>query len=243
MITSRILGLSSNAHLPLPAVWAVTGKNLQASTEIAERTYRIRLDPQSDVPGDRTGPEPGVRWRHPNLRGWFTAHRGEIIHAWLTIIQGWISAGRPLVDVPAFGSFEQWTQIVGSILAFCGNHDVLTHREEAREAMDNDKGAWRAFIDYWVRRAEEEETEARAKGKKLGPGDVTLRQSPTELVTLADLEDSPDCPADLSATTTKGKRIAMGMALEKIRDQRFGDYILKTKRSNKGSVWYLQPVK
>lgn len=154
-ITSRILGLTANIHLPLPAVWAVTGKNLQASTEITERTSRIRIDPQHDSPGDRTGPEEGVPWRHPNLRGWFTAHRGEIIHAWLTLIQGWISAGRPKADVPAFGSFEQWTEITGSILAFCGNHDLLTNREEAREAMDDDKGAWRTFIAYWVKLAEE----------------------------------------------------------------------------------------
>lgn len=34
----------------------------------------------------------------------------------------------------------------------------------------------------------------------------------------------------------------MGMALKEVRDQRFGDHILKTKRRNTGVVWYLQPV-
>ena len=246
--TSRQLGLSANVHLPLPAVWAVTGTNLRASTENAQRVNRIRIDPQCESPGHRKGPEPGVPWRHPNLRGWFTAHRGEIIAAWLTLIQAWIAAGRPVATVPAFGSFEQWTEIIGSILAFHGNHDLLSNRDEAADAMDDDQGSWHAFMAWWVQRAAEAaEKPALGYGLEGTPGKGTpgcgLEQTPDALAALAVGDDGPGCPADLSAITMEGRGIAMGMALRKIEGQRFGDHLLKTKRKNTGRVYYLEPVK
>ena len=239
-LTSRLLGLAANIRVPVPAVWGVTGTNLRASTENAQRTNRIRIDPQCESPGHRTGPEPGTPWRHPNLRGWFIEHRGEIIHAWLVFIQAWIAAGRPIAKVPAFGSFEQWTEIVGSILAFHGNHDLLTNRDEAADAMDDDQGSWHAFMARWVERA----AEAAAEGF---PEACPLEQTPDSLAAFAfddqGASTGPGCPVDLTAVSPQGRGISMGRALKKIEGQRFGDYLLKSKRTSTGRVWYLQPVK
>jgi hypothetical protein len=222
-ITSRMLGFSANVRMPLPAVWSVTGNNLRASTEIANRINRIRIDAQSESPGHRSGPEPGTTWRHDNLRGWFTEHRGEIIHAWLTIIQAWITAGRPMAKVPAFGSFEQWTQVIGSILAFHGNHDLLTNRDEAADTMDDDQESWHAFMAWWAENWD-------------------LEQTPADLVDMATAGNSPHCPANLTSMALQGRVTAMGAGLTELRGQRFGRYTLQTKRKSSGRVWYLQPV-
>jgi putative DNA primase/helicase len=217
-ITSRLLGLSENVRMPLPAVWAVTGNNLQASTEIAERSVRIRIDSGEENPGRRTG------FRHPNLRRWFTERRGEIIAAWLTLAQAWIAAGRPVVDVPAFGSFEEWTEVVGSILAFHDIDGLLSNRAEASDTMDDEQGGWREFMAYWAR---------------VGP----LEQTASNLAAMAANDDGPGCPVDLSSPIEKARATAIGVALRPLRDQRFGDYILKRwPRENKTRGWYLELV-
>ncbi|HEV7451346.1 MAG TPA: hypothetical protein VGO16_08150 [Pseudonocardiaceae bacterium] len=68
----------------------------------------------------------------------------------LLLVQAWISAGQPRVDTPAFGGFEQWVDVVGSILAFHGIHELLSNREECSEAMDDDQESWAAFMAYWA---------------------------------------------------------------------------------------------
>jgi putative DNA primase/helicase len=222
-ITSRLLGLSENIRMPLPAVWAVTGNNLRASTEIAQRSVRIRIDSGEENPGHRTGPQNGVGWRHPSLRRWFTANRGELVAAWLTLIRAWLAAGRPTAVVPAFGSFEQWTEIVGSILAFHGVHDLLSNRDEASDTMDDDKESWGAFMAWWA-----------ASG--------TLERTSGNLAALALNADGPGCPVDL--THSKDPATKMGSELAKLRDQRFGNHILrKPPRSSAARVWRLDPVK
>lgn len=132
MFTSRLLGLHENVHIPLPAVWVCTGNNLKASGEIAERTVRIRINSRTTNPGRRTGAREGATWRHPNLRRWANEHRGEIIAAWLILVQAWIAAGRPeAVATPAMGGFESWMSVVGSILAFHGFDELLGDRDDS----------------------------------------------------------------------------------------------------------------
>jgi hypothetical protein len=134
-ITSRLLGLSENVRMPLPAVWAVTGNNLQAATEIAERSVRIRIDSGEENPGRR----PVREFRHPQLRRWFSENRGQIVGAWLTLGQAWIAAGSPRVDTQPLGGFEEWVSVIGSFLAFHGIHDLLSNRDEYTVAMDDDQ--------------------------------------------------------------------------------------------------------
>ena len=124
MWTSRLLGLSENVHMPLPAVWCCTGNNLTASRENANRTVWSRMDAGVADPGLRND------FKHPNLRRWATEHRGDIIAAFLTLVQDWIAAGQPEPEgLPVMGGFEDWVRILGSILAHHGVKGLLGNRQ------------------------------------------------------------------------------------------------------------------
>jgi len=158
---SRLLGFSDNAKMPLPAVWVTTGNNIVCSTEIAGRVVRIRLDARAERPGERTG------FRHQNLRRWATAHQGEIIAAFLTMVAAWIAAGQPrATDLPTMGGFEDWIGIVGSILAFHGIGGLLDNRKQLTDYMTDDSTDWGGLIAMMVTEtAEAKKRAAEAEGR------------------------------------------------------------------------------
>ena len=111
--SDRILGQSLMVTLPQSVTWVATGNNLQLAGDLARRCYWIRLDAQTARPWQRTG------FRHPDLLGWVSAHRGALVTALLTLSQAWYHAGQPEAVTPTLGSFEAWTRTIGGILALC----------------------------------------------------------------------------------------------------------------------------
>jgi len=71
----RALGRSEVVRVPVRCLWLATGNNTALSEEIARRTVSIRLDARADRPWLRDG------FRHPDLRGWVLAQRGDLIWA------------------------------------------------------------------------------------------------------------------------------------------------------------------
>jgi len=170
--TSRLLGFSENADMPLPAVWVVTGNNIVCSTEIAGRVVRIRLDAGKQHPNKRPGERTG--FRHPNLRRWVTEHQGDIIAAFLIMVQAWIAAGQPHgTNLPTMGGFEDWVSVVGSILAFHDITGLLTNRESLIDTMTDDATDWSGLIGVMVTEAalaHERAEEAAEKARKAKEG-------------------------------------------------------------------------
>lgn len=147
----RILGLSVMARLPVRCAWLATGNNPAVSTEIARRTVRIRMDAKLDRPWLRGG------FRHDNLRQWASEHRGELVWAALTMIRGWIAAGRP-AGKTTLGMFERWSEVVGGILNVAGVPGFLANLTDFYEESDAEGGTWRAFLAAWWERFGDNET-------------------------------------------------------------------------------------
>jgi hypothetical protein len=145
--SGRILGYSQMAMVPVPSVWAATGNNLRASSEVARRIVRIRLDPQVERPEERTG------FRHDDLGRWVDAHRGQLIAACLTLAQAWVAAGQPRARL-TLGSFEEWAAIMGGILDVAGIPGLLRNRSDWLESGDADQLSWRAVLQAWAELAE-----------------------------------------------------------------------------------------
>ena len=143
----RILGFSEVTRLPVRCAWMATGNNPAVSTEIARRTIRIRMDAKLDRPWLRT------KFKHENLRQWATDHRGELVWSALVMIRGWIAAGRPPGQL-RLGMFEQWSEVIGGILATSGVPGFLTNLEDFYEASDAEGATWRAFLATWWERFE-----------------------------------------------------------------------------------------
>jgi hypothetical protein len=142
-VTGRILGQSRDAVVSVRWTWATTGNNISVRGDLARRCYWIRLVPDVADPSQRRD------FRHPELLGWAREQRAELVAATLTLIRAWFAAGRPRSDVPAFGSFEGWSQVVGGILAHAGIDAFLGNLREFRQQTDRGQQEWEKFISAW----------------------------------------------------------------------------------------------
>lgn len=138
--SDRVLGKSEQVSLPVRCVWVATANNPTLSTEISRRCIRIRIDPRVDKPWQREG------FKHPKLRSWIAAHRGELIWAALVICRYGLqhgTVGRPL------GSYEAWSDVLGRILDGCGFKGFLGNLDALYDRADVEGTAWRALIAAW----------------------------------------------------------------------------------------------
>jgi hypothetical protein len=143
--SDRILGQSAMVTLPQHVTWVATGNNLQLGGDLARRCYWIRLDAHTSRPWQRTG------FRHPDLLGWVSAQRGDLVHALLTLSQAWYHAGQPAAVTPILGSFEAWTRTIGGILTHVGVPGFLANLGDLYAQVDEgDSGQWTAFLHAWL---------------------------------------------------------------------------------------------
>jgi hypothetical protein len=140
--SDRVLGVNRMVALPNRATWLATANNPRLSLEVARRCARIRLDPQTDRPWERS------EFRHDPLREWAKANRGHLVHALLVLAQAWISADQP-PGAKVLGSFENWARVLGGILANAGIDGFLGNTEELYEAADAEGNEWREFVAAW----------------------------------------------------------------------------------------------
>jgi len=116
----RVLGVSRNIRFKIPWVWVATGNNLKGNEEFVRRLPLIKLDPKMERPYLRTG------FRH-KLPEWAVQSRHLLIWSACTIIRYWLANGSPAPasEVPAFGSFEEWREVMGGILHAAGYEGFL----------------------------------------------------------------------------------------------------------------------
>jgi len=80
---------------------------------------------------------------------WAREHRGELVWAMLVIARAWWAAGRPQVQVPTFGGFQEWTNVVGGILAHAGVSGFLGNLDRLYEEVDEGAPQFERFLRIW----------------------------------------------------------------------------------------------
>lgn len=120
----RILGQSKNVELSTNTLLVATGNNLNFGDDMTRRVLQAALNPQVERPEDRQfGNDPLLDARQ---------RRAELIAAALTIIRGFIQAGRPQL-APILGSFPDWSRSIRSMLVWLGRPDPCKSMERVRE--------------------------------------------------------------------------------------------------------------
>lgn len=201
----RMLGQTKIISVPNRAVWVLTGNNIQLTTEIARRCLRIRIDPGTDRPWLRSG------FRHPELVDWVLEHRGELIHAALTLIQNWVARCKPIGNA-RLGSFERWSAIMGGVLETNGIPGFLSNIESLYEEADEEGAMWREFIVAWW---------GKYKEQWAGAG---------ELLTLAIERDVLELV--IGDKSLQSQKIRLGRALSTARGRVFGNWRLHVGRNS-----------
>ncbi len=144
----RVLRTHDAPGMPVRCWWQMTANNGQPSGDFKRRVVMIRLDAKCEFPRGRTGPQPGREWRHVPLEGWARERRAELAAACLVLCRWWVQAGMPLAPLSGFGSYEQYQQVVGGVLASAGVDGFLSNLDQLDETDERDQLA--ALFAAWL---------------------------------------------------------------------------------------------
>jgi len=207
--TDRVLGVSDMVEYPNKVTWVALGNQVVVNSDMARRTYQVQLRPEGARPEDRHT----TVFRHPDLKQWTTDHRPSLVSAVLTILSSWYAAGRPAHDRGAsMGSFENWDQLMTSVLAYVGVEGFLEDLLERRSEGNYTDGYWSAHIEWLAETFEHDEFVA---------ADVRDKA-------LTDY-DAYESPPGLDDASEKGFTRRLGREYGKIRDRWYGSHkVVKT---------------
>lgn len=139
----RPLGASSQVEIPNTALWSANGNNLSLAGDLSRRALLCRLDPGMERPEERAFAfDPVARALN---------HRADYVAAALTVLRAYVAAGRPVLDLSPFGSFESWSGLVRSALVWLGAVDPCDSREAVMED-DPEAAMLRTLLAAWWER-------------------------------------------------------------------------------------------
>lgn len=145
------------------AVVVAGGNNVALGTDTVRRVVIARIEPPTERPQDRTD------FRHPRLLDHVAGARPRLVCAALTVLRGYVAAGRPDMGLPQWGSFEAWRDLVAQAIVWAGGDDVLGCRADRDGERDPEAEALRVVLEHLPRIAESGCT-ARMLSEVLWPG-------------------------------------------------------------------------
>lgn len=133
MWRDRVLGKSATLQLPTRnTTWLATGNNILFEGDITTRVLVCDLDAKVERPEERKF--------EVNLHQFVPQHRGRLVVACLTLLHAYHVRGRPKVDLPVFGRFEEWSDKIRQPVVWMDLPDpCLTRRRlEATDPVRED---------------------------------------------------------------------------------------------------------
>ncbi len=192
----RLLGFSRRVECPVRCCFAITGNRVTLGGDMARRCFPIELDAGVERPEDREG------FQHPDLVAWVRANRPALLRALLVMARAWWAAGCPAPTLKPWGSFEDYSRVVGGILEHAGVPGFLGNRADFREQADDERGEWAVFLSLLHAAFKDKAFTAREVFHRVGNGE-------SGALPLGAL------PGDLGENFTRGgtpRRIGMALA-------------------------------
>jgi hypothetical protein len=137
--SGRVLGYSRDTGaLPNDRLWVVTGNNLILGGDIPRRALMVTIDP------GRPHPELRVGFRETDLESYVRARRADIVAAGLTLIRGWVLAGRPADEWRS--DYGLWTASLRGLLQWAGLPGTFAHEATAPVQDGSENDEWGVFL-------------------------------------------------------------------------------------------------
>jgi hypothetical protein len=140
-MTDRILGVSKTASVSTRTLFLSSGNNVAPVQDMVRRCITIDLDPVSETPAAKT-------YKNPRLIENVLAERGKYVSAALTIIRGWIVAGRPKQECKSLSTFNDWVDYCVQPLLNFGYPNPMLSAFDAMNA-DPDRDAISRLMNVW----------------------------------------------------------------------------------------------
>lgn len=213
--SDRKLGVNAPVRLQARTVWAATGNNITMGRNLSRRCFVIRLDAKQPRPFERTG------FRHTPLIPWVKDNRPALVAAVLTICRAWYAAGMPPAESPVLGSFEEWSRIVGGILAFSAIPGFLDNYAQMLEESDEESVPWEAFLLAWIDKYAGKSVTVSQVESDLATSQRLRESLPSELAGLVEFRAKSGFSGDTVIVNPKFK-LRFGKALRKRVGMQFG---------------------
>jgi hypothetical protein len=141
----RLLGVNRVVEAPLYMTWYATGNNVAVGADTTRRICPIRLETDMERPEERKG------FKYPNLVMHVHENRGRLQAAALTILRGYLVAGRPEAGLTPWGSFEGWSALVREAVVWTGLADPAEARVQLQEQSDTVAENMAVLLSCWER--------------------------------------------------------------------------------------------
>lgn len=142
--SDRVLGRNDKTvNLLNDRLWVVTGNNVSISGDLERRTLWVTINAEMERPEERSD------FAIPHLERYVQQHRGEILHALLTLIRSWVVAGRPVGPQAKSDDYGVWLAALNGILSNAQLGDtvgVVGHRDSVRADADPEADEWATFL-------------------------------------------------------------------------------------------------
>ena len=142
-VNYRELGKTGDNEVEWRSVIVASGNGIECGDDLAPRVLAPRLESPLE------NPELRADFKHDPLLPWVKANRARLVVAILTVLRGYVVAGRPDMKVPRWGSFEAWTGLVASALVWAGAADPTGARKTSSAADDPQLAAERLLVSCW----------------------------------------------------------------------------------------------
>jgi hypothetical protein len=139
----RVLGSSTLRTLAWRSLVMASGNGLEFRGDMLPRVLAPRLESMLERPEERAG----LR----DLRAFASAERPSLVVHALTIVRGYVVAGRPAQQVPRWGGFDEWVDLVAHALVWAGAADPQGARRGGVADDDPTREAERILISHWSR--------------------------------------------------------------------------------------------
>jgi hypothetical protein len=116
--SDRVLGVSEISSFPTDILVLISGNNFTPKGDLWRRLLTCRLDAKNDAPERRTFPfEPLDYCRR---------HRQELVAAGLTLLRGFVAAGKPAATQDRLASFEAWDKLIRQAVIWLGERKIAS---------------------------------------------------------------------------------------------------------------------
>jgi hypothetical protein len=140
----RILGRTQEVSLPNHLQVIATGNNLELQADTIRRCLRIQMLCPVEHPEARSD------FRHPDLEGWIRDHQPELLVAALTLLRGYVSAGRPPQELITLGSYGGWSRLVQATVKWALGLDPGRARVPIGEGSDLNTDILHLLMSGWM---------------------------------------------------------------------------------------------
>lgn len=142
-VDMRILGRSEIRTVAWRAVVFASGNNVHCRGDMLPRVLSPRLETTLDNPEQRDD------FRYPDILGHALENRERYVRYALTILRGWVHAGKPKQATPKWGGFEAWSALVPPALVWAGGSDPMLARRGLEGDDDPDRANTVALLLGW----------------------------------------------------------------------------------------------